>query len=57
VHVMRQVDNRQLSDANFQLFLPTLLKYSAKCWLLHQRPRFSSIQNIKANLSSPFVRK
>ncbi len=31
VHVMRQVGNRQLSDANFQWFLPPLLKYSAKC--------------------------
>ena len=26
VHVMRQVDNRQLSDENFHLFSPTLLK-------------------------------
>jgi hypothetical protein len=34
VHVMRQVRNRQLSDANFHLFLPPLLKYSTKCWLL-----------------------
>ncbi len=34
VHVMRQVRNRQLSDANFQLFSLPLLKYSAKRWLL-----------------------
>jgi hypothetical protein len=26
VHVMRQARNRQLSDANFQWFLPALLK-------------------------------
>ncbi len=44
VHVMRQVGNRQLSDANFQLFSPSLLKYSAKCWLLHQRPGSSTSQ-------------
>ena len=44
VHVMRQVGNRQLSDANFQLFLPALLKYSAKCWLLHQRAGLSAPQ-------------
>ncbi|MDR7122406.1 hypothetical protein J2W69_003365 [Rheinheimera soli] len=44
MHVMRQVGNRQLSDANFQLFSPSLLKYSTKCWLLHQRPDFSSAQ-------------
>ncbi len=36
VHVMRQVASRQLSDANFQWFLPALLKYSTKCWLLRQ---------------------
>jgi hypothetical protein len=38
VHVMRQVDNRQQSDANFQRFLPSLLKYSTKCWLLRRIP-------------------
>jgi hypothetical protein len=34
VHVMRQVANRQLSDANFQWFSRPLLKYSTKYWLL-----------------------
>lgn len=36
VHVMRQVANRQLSDANFQRFLPPLPKLSTKCCLLRR---------------------
>jgi len=54
VHVMRQVASRQLSDANFQWFLPALLKYSTKCWLfVDSKLKSRSTKKQKANSGSP----